>query len=106
MNQVWTLADMPSLTGRVAVVTGSTDGLGRQVAARLADGGATVVLAGRNTERGRAAAAAVGRGSVFLTLDLASLASVRAFAAAVSGRFQRLDLLINNAGVAMIPRGR
>jgi NAD(P)-dependent dehydrogenase (short-subunit alcohol dehydrogenase family) len=88
---------------RVAVVTGSTDGLGREVARRLASAGFHVVVHGRNRERGEAlvreiASAGVGT-SEFHAADLASLAEVRRFADAVLAKHERIDLLVNNAGI-------
>jgi NAD(P)-dependent dehydrogenase (short-subunit alcohol dehydrogenase family) len=88
-------AQLPDQTGRTAIVTGAGSGIGRAAAAALAAKGARVVLAVRDEEKGRAAAAAL-RGQVEVRpLDLASLASVRAFARDVDGT---VDLLINNAG--------
>ena len=93
--------------GRVAIVTGANSGIGFETARVLAERGATVVMACRNPDKGEAAAARIrataGEGGevILMALDLADLASVRAFAAAVRERHERLDLLINNAGVMM-----
>ncbi|MET8248083.1 oxidoreductase [Streptomyces sp. NPDC005202] len=96
----WNVTDMPDQTGRTVVVTGANSGLGIATVEALAGAGAHVVLAVRDLKRGEAAAATV-RGSVEVRrLDLADLASVRAFAAGWHGD---LDLLINNAGVMNIP---
>ncbi|MBC3841660.1 SDR family NAD(P)-dependent oxidoreductase [Streptacidiphilus sp. 4-A2] len=100
----WTAADVPDQTGRVAMVTGATGGLGLATAAVLARRGATVVLACRDRAKGRAAAERVGGRSELLELDLASLESVRAAAEETRERYDRLDLLINNAGVMAPPR--
>jgi NAD(P)-dependent dehydrogenase (short-subunit alcohol dehydrogenase family) len=97
----WTAADLPDMTGRVVVVTGANSGLGAVVARELARAGARVVLAVRDLERGEAAAATMPGETQVRQLDLASLASVRAFAAAWDGP---LDVLVNNAGVMAIPR--
>ena len=96
---------------RVALVTGSTDGLGREVAMRLAATGAHVIVHGRNRERGLEVVAAIereGRGSArFYRADLASLAEVRALAASILRDYDRLDVLINNAGIGSAsPNGR
>ena len=78
----WTAADVPDQSGRTAVVTGASSGLGLETARVLAARGATVVLACRDTEKARRAAGQIeteaGRASVrVVRLDLASLASVR-----------------------------
>ncbi len=104
----WTLADMPSQRGKLAVVTG-TGGLGYEDALALARAGAEVVLAGRNAEKGEAAIANIRRevpsASVqFEQLDLASLKSVRAFTDRIGAAHDRLDILINNAGVMVPPQ--
>jgi NAD(P)-dependent dehydrogenase (short-subunit alcohol dehydrogenase family) len=89
--------------GKIALVTGSTDGLGREVALRLAALGATVIVHGRNRERGNdvvRAIAAAGRGNaVFYPADLASLDQTRALAETIRANHDRLDILINNAGI-------
>jgi NAD(P)-dependent dehydrogenase (short-subunit alcohol dehydrogenase family) len=89
-----------SLEGKTALVTGSTDGLGTEVARQLGALGALVIVHGRNQERGEEVARMVREGpgdAVFYRADLASLAEVRAFADQVLERHDRLDLLINNA---------
>ncbi len=100
----WTAADMPRLDGRVAVVTGANSGLGLVCARALAGAGATVVLACRDLARAQDAAAGLGERALVEQLDLASLRSVRSFAARIADRFPALDLLINNAGVMAPPR--
>ena len=98
----WTAADLPDLSGRRAVVTGASGGLGEIIAAELAGAGAAVTLAVRDVAKGRAAAGRMsGRTDVRL-LDLADLTSVRSFAAAWSGD---LDILVNNAGIMQVPQG-
>jgi NAD(P)-dependent dehydrogenase (short-subunit alcohol dehydrogenase family) len=93
---------------RIALVTGSTDGLGREVARRLAADGAHVIIHGRNAERGQAVVAAIaaeGQGSArFYQADFASLAEVRRFASDVHRDHTRLDVLVNNAGVIVQER--
>jgi NAD(P)-dependent dehydrogenase (short-subunit alcohol dehydrogenase family) len=105
----WSTADMPSLAGRRAIVTGANSGLGLITARELARAGAEVVLACRNLEKGRTAlglvaGAAAGPDPVLEPLDLASLDSVREFAGRVCGDGARVDLLVNNAGVMAPPR--
>ena len=93
----------PPSSQRVALVTGSTDGLGREVARRLAAEGAHVIVHGRNAERGAALVAEItagGKGSArFYAADFASLAEVRRFADAIARDYPRIDLLVNNAGI-------
>jgi NAD(P)-dependent dehydrogenase (short-subunit alcohol dehydrogenase family) len=88
---------------RVILVTGSTDGLGREVARRLAAGGAHVIVHGRNRERGQALVEEIERESkgsaAFYAADLASLEQVRALSAAILRDYDRLDVLVNNAGI-------
>ncbi len=88
---------------QVILVTGSTDGLGAEVARRLASGGAHVIVHGRNRERGEALVAeieAAGIGSAaFYAADLADLAAVRQFADTILRDYERLDFLVNNAGI-------
>ncbi|XP_040311311.1 dehydrogenase/reductase SDR family member 13 isoform X1 [Herpailurus yagouaroundi] len=94
-----------SLRGRTAVVTGANSGIGKMTALELARRGARVVLACRSRERGEAAAFDLRQESgnnevIFMALDLASLASVRAFATAFLSSEPRLDILIHNAAPA------
>jgi NAD(P)-dependent dehydrogenase (short-subunit alcohol dehydrogenase family) len=98
----WTAADIPDQTGRTVIVTGANAGLGAATACALAKQGATVVLACRNPDKGAAAAATMPGDVSVRELDLADLASVRAFAAA-TGPF---DVLVNNAGVMATPLRR
>jgi NAD(P)-dependent dehydrogenase (short-subunit alcohol dehydrogenase family) len=107
----WSFDDIPDQAGRTAVVTGANSGIGFETARMLALKGARVVLACRRPEQ---AAAALERieaetplGRVTLErLDLADLDSVTAFAEAFASRHERLDLLVNNAGVMVPPLGR
>jgi NAD(P)-dependent dehydrogenase (short-subunit alcohol dehydrogenase family) len=100
----WSVTDIPDLTGMTAVVTGANRGIGLEITRGLAGKGVHVMLAVRRTGRGEAAAVAIRATSPaasleVMPLDLADLASVHRFAAAVRSRWQALDLLINNAGV-------
>jgi NAD(P)-dependent dehydrogenase (short-subunit alcohol dehydrogenase family) len=105
----WTVDAIPDQTGRIAVITGATSGLGLCCAHTLARRGAEVVLAVRNTARGEVTAASI-RAEVpaaklsVSSLDLASLASVREFAARTGGTLPRIDMLLNNAGLGMQPQ--
>jgi NAD(P)-dependent dehydrogenase (short-subunit alcohol dehydrogenase family) len=105
----WTTADIPDQTSRVAVITGANTGLGYETALALVEHGAHVVLAVRNLDKGKDAAARITangpRGSVALQeLDLTSLDSVRAAARELRSTHDRVDLLINNAGVMYTPK--
>jgi NAD(P)-dependent dehydrogenase (short-subunit alcohol dehydrogenase family) len=95
----------PSDQQMVALVTGSTSGLGEAVARQLASRGAHVIVHGRNVERGEALVAEIeseGIGSAsFHAADFASLDDVRALAATVRREYDRLDLLVNNAGLSV-----
>jgi NAD(P)-dependent dehydrogenase (short-subunit alcohol dehydrogenase family) len=108
MTTRWTTAGVPGQTGRTAVVTGASGGLGLETARVLAERGAEVVLACRDAAKAERAAelirAGAGRASVrIVRLDLASLASVREAADEILSSCPRLDLLINNAAVMAVP---
>jgi NAD(P)-dependent dehydrogenase (short-subunit alcohol dehydrogenase family) len=97
------------MSGKVVAVTGANAGIGKETAVALATMGATVVMTSRDPGRGQAALADVvdrsGSGDVsLLPLDLAELASVRAFAAALLDRHDRLDVLVLNAGLILRQR--
>ena len=98
----WTVQQIPSQTGKTALVTGANSGIGYQAALELARYGAHVLLACRNAAKGQAALErlkreAPGAAAELVEVDMASLASVRSFATAFAGRGIPLDLLINNA---------
>lgn len=104
----WTLEQMPDQTGRLAVVTGANSGLGYETTLALAAKGAQVVMTSRSTEKGAAARAQILATTPdakldVMQLDLADLSSIRAFAQAFAAKYNRLDLLINNAGVMALP---
>jgi NAD(P)-dependent dehydrogenase (short-subunit alcohol dehydrogenase family) len=99
----WTAENLPDLTGKTFIVTGATSGLGTATATQLAKVGAHVVLAVRDPAKGNAVAAIIGGNTEVRVLDLASLASVRAFAQAWDGD---IDVLVNNAGIMQVPAGR
>ncbi|WP_314176280.1 oxidoreductase [Streptomyces winkii] len=102
-TSAWTAQQLPDLSGRTVVVTGANSGLGLVTARETARAGAHVVFAVRDTARGEAAASTVHGSTEVRRLDLADLASVRAFAGEWQGT---LDILINNAGVMAIPERR
>ena len=99
----FSFADVPTMVGRTVIVTGANSGIGRATARALAARGAHVVLAVRDVVKGREAAAAMTATPEVRRLDLADLASVRAFAA---GFKEPVDLLVNNAGLMVPPLGR
>jgi NAD(P)-dependent dehydrogenase (short-subunit alcohol dehydrogenase family) len=96
------------MKGKVVMITGSTDGLGREVAQRVGDLGAHVIVHGRNQERGKAVVDEIardGKGSArFYQADLASLAEVRTLAQTILRDYDRIDVLVNNAGVLLRDR--
>ena len=105
----WTTERIPSQAGKTALITGANSGIGYQAALELARHGAHVLLGCRNEAKGQAALErlrreAPGASAEVVQLDMASLASIRAFAAAFPGRGIALDLLINNAGVMALPK--
>ena len=99
----WSSADIPPQDGRTVVVTGATSGIGRAAAHRLAAAGARVVLAVRDVARGEEAAGAMPGTVEVRRVDLADLASVRAFAEATD---HPVDVLVNNAGLMAVPSRR
>jgi NAD(P)-dependent dehydrogenase (short-subunit alcohol dehydrogenase family) len=105
----WTAEQIPSQAGKTALITGANSGIGYQAALELARHGEHVLLGCRNEAKGRAALErllreAPGASAEVVQLDMASLASIRAFAAAFIGRGIVLDLLVNNAGVMALPK--
>ena len=104
MNHDWTEQQIPDQSGRVAIVTGANTGLGFETARMLAEHGATVVLAVRDVEKGRHAASRITGDVRVQALDLTSLDSVRSTASDLRAEHERIDLLINNAGVMHTPK--
>src|SRR5260370_7181428 len=105
----WTADQITDQTGRTFIVTGASSGLGFETARELARHGGSVILAARNEAKGLDAVARIKaeqpRAAVeYRALDLADLASVRAFAASIVGGGIAVDVLINNAGVMFPPR--
>ena len=88
--------------GRIALVTGANQGVGKQVVKELVGAGETVFLGSRDLARGEAAAAEIGPGAVPLQIDVTDAASIAAAAARVEREFGRLDLLVNNAGISNV----
>lgn len=104
MPDAWTTKDMPDLDGKVIVVTGANSGVGLGAAKAFARKGASTILACRNVEKAERALDQIEDGIpnasvAVMILDLASLASVRRFAATFKATYERLDVLVNNAGI-------
>lgn len=102
-NERWTAAQLPDLSGQTVVVTGASSGIGAVTAGELSRAGAKVVLGVRDVAKGEAIAARMAGETDVRRLDLTDLASVREFAGGWAGH---LDILINNAGIMMVPAGR
>lgn len=110
-NDKWTEQDMPDLSGKVAIVTGSNSGIGYETARALAQHGATTIMGCRNLQKATVAADQIRTtqpsGDVaVMQLDLGDLESVRQFVSQFRDSYDRLDLLINNAGIMMPPYGK
>ncbi|MEM7117364.1 MAG: oxidoreductase [Chloroflexota bacterium] len=109
MSHKWTQNDIPNLAGKIVVITGANSGLGLESAKILAAKGATIVMACRNMSKATQAKADVLQQVPdaqldVMQLDNASLDSVKSFADAFKAKYDRLDILLNNAGVMAIPR--
>ncbi|RWZ54448.1 SDR family NAD(P)-dependent oxidoreductase [Halobacillus fulvus] len=110
-NQEWSVQDIPSLVNKVMIVTGGNSGLGFESVKVFAKKGAEVILASRSLERGQQALEAIKQevpevSIKVMHLDLGDLDSVRAFAEDFNKQYDRLDVLLNNAGVMTTPYGK
>jgi NAD(P)-dependent dehydrogenase (short-subunit alcohol dehydrogenase family) len=108
MTSSWTAENIPDLSGKVTIVTGANSGIGYEMARALARKNATVILACRNEAKGEAAVRQIGQEfpeakAELSQLDLADLASVRRFVGKFTSQYERLDMLINNAGIMRPP---
>ena len=107
----WTVNDIPDLSGKTASVTGANSGIGFEAAKEFARKGAEIILACRSMEKGKNAATTI-RAEIPdaklkpMVLDLNALKSVRAFADEFNATYTRLDVLLNNAGIMMVPYGK
>jgi NAD(P)-dependent dehydrogenase (short-subunit alcohol dehydrogenase family) len=110
LQEVWTTADMPDLTGKVIIVTGANSGIGYEAAKEFARKGAQTILACRSMDKAEAALAEI-RAEIpqapaeIMQLDLASQASVHKFAGEFKAKYEQLDVLVNNAGIMWAPYG-
>ncbi len=108
MGKKWSIAQVPSQQGRVAVVTGANGGLGYETALELAKKDVEVILACRNLQKAAEAESSIVKAYPkariqCMKVDVSSLREVRQFAAQFERQYERLDLLINNAGIMMSP---
>jgi NAD(P)-dependent dehydrogenase (short-subunit alcohol dehydrogenase family) len=87
------------LEGKVAIITGAGQGIGRAYALRFVAEGAKVAIADVNEANGKAVAAEIGDAAMFVPVDVADEASTQAMAAAVQAQLGRIDVLVNNAGI-------
>lgn len=109
-QEKWTENHIPDMTGKVVIMTGANSGIGYEATRALALNGATVVMACRNMQKANQAAErlralVLAENLDVMALDLSSLQSVRQFVAAFLQKYDRLDLLINNAGIMATPFG-
>ncbi|MFW9991068.1 MAG: oxidoreductase [Candidatus Odinarchaeota archaeon] len=110
MTKKWTAENIPDLTEKIVIVTGANSGIGYETARALVRKGATVVLACRNKDKGAASEHQINQDSlkgkaVFMKLDLTDLASLRRFSLEFANHYNKLDILINNAGIMRTPFG-
>lgn len=106
--QNWTTKNIPSLTGKTIIVTGGNSGLGFEAVKAFAEKGATVIMACRDLKKGAAAKELIRQFNVdvkieLIELDLMDLSSVRSFVSEFKVKHQKLDVLLNNAGIMMVP---
>jgi NAD(P)-dependent dehydrogenase (short-subunit alcohol dehydrogenase family) len=111
MTKNWTAENIPDITGKVIVVTGANSGIGFEAAKQFARNGAQTILACRSMDKAQKALkkiiAKIPQANVeIMQLDLASLESVHQYADAFKAKFNRLDILLNNAGIMMVPYGK
>ena len=107
-EDIWTTANIPDLTGKVIIVTGANSGIGFEEAKEFARKGAQTILACRNMNKAQVALekiqAEIPDARVeIMQLDLASLASIQEFSETFKSKYDRLDVLVNNAGIMMVP---
>ncbi len=111
MRQNWTTDDIPDLSGKITIITGANSGIGLEAARELARKGAHIIMACRDIEKAETAKNEIANTIPDTTLeiirlDLADLKSVHRFADEFKAKYQKLDILINNAGIMMAPYGK
>lgn len=110
MKEKWTIANIPDLLGKVIIVTGGNSGLGFESVKAFAEKGAEVILACRTIENGETAKIKIIKQNhtskiVVMQLDLMDLSSIKSFATRFKENYNRLDILLNNAGIMIPPYG-
>ena len=106
MKENWTVKNIPDLTGKVIIVTGGNSGLGFESVKAFAEKGAEVILASRSVEKGEEAKKAMGevKGNILvLHIDLMDFSSIKSFTEKFQQKYNRLDVLLNNAGIMTTP---
>ena len=111
LNNQWRMDNSPELSGKVVVITGANSGIGFEAARALLKKGAEVVLASRNHKKAQNALVALENEIpqsklAYIPLDLASLDSIKLFADQFKAQYKGLDVLLNNAGIMMVPFGK
>ncbi len=111
MNGNWTADNIPGLDGKTVIITGANSGLGYEAAREFARNGAEVIFASRDQDKAEAAIIQIREELpdaelVFIEIDLASIKSIRKFAEEFNSRSKRLDILLNNAGIMLVPYGK
>lgn len=107
-NKKWTTTDIPDLSGKIIVVTGGNSGLGFEAVKAFSEKGATVILASRSVEKGAAAKNEIIKNDIsgkieVMQLDLMDFASIKYFAEKLKEKYQKLDVILNNAGIMTTP---
>ncbi len=110
-KQVWVEEDIPNLQGKIIIVTGGNSGLGFETVKMLSKKGATVILASRSIERGNFAVDEIKLDYPnviidVMKLDLSDFDSIKEFVKTFKASYSKLDVLINNAGIMMVPYGK
>jgi NAD(P)-dependent dehydrogenase (short-subunit alcohol dehydrogenase family) len=108
MSEKWTAKNIPNLAGKIILVTGANSGLGFEDVKEFARNGAKTILACRNLEKGEKALAKIKNEITeadveLMQLDLADLSSIKEFVSEFKNKYDRLDVLVNNAGIMMVP---
>ncbi len=111
ISEKWTTENIPDLTGKVIIITGANSGIGYEAAKEFARKGAQIILASRNLDKAQSALSQIQSDlpetkAEILKLDLASLKSIRQFADEFKAKYDHLDVLLNNAGIMMMPYGK